>query len=450
MICIWSTSVSLTWGVVSLRSIILNMHTWASRVLKPKIQACIHQVSRYLQAATPCSSQLASVVRFDKQLQAPRFGDHAATKADSAKNAQKNLANVDNLIKNLEHTSLTDTCELREGDNQHSSSAANPKKSANLFGVSSGFGSAANPEKNANLFGGSFGFGSAANPEKSTVPFGGSFGFGSAANPEKNANLFAGSFGFGSAANPGKNANLFGIQSTYQSDSRSRLRLVLYNLNRLFGRTNGTADVPFSAFVEKEGGLLTQHYQTITFKSPYQDYSLEELRLADYEVGRRYDETRGVEGGEDQRIHSVDSRSEDDPDSDLGRDASNCSDLEDFLRFDYESANDGSFELRGSVQDNAFEPEACDGDKSFSSEDYWDRRARTSAIRALQSRPLSGERRVDELTLMSITRGLDTRGRRQAQKLADGFRNPDGTCSIPLQLVLRLLSDFLEEDDCIL
>lgn len=41
MVCIWSTSVRLTWGVAALRAIIMNMHTWASRLLKPKLQSAI-------------------------------------------------------------------------------------------------------------------------------------------------------------------------------------------------------------------------------------------------------------------------------------------------------------------------------------------------------------------------------------------------------------------------
>jgi hypothetical protein len=46
MTCIWSTSVRLTWGVATLRAIIMNMHTWASRLLKPKIQASVLAVVR--------------------------------------------------------------------------------------------------------------------------------------------------------------------------------------------------------------------------------------------------------------------------------------------------------------------------------------------------------------------------------------------------------------------
>jgi nuclear pore complex protein Nup98-Nup96 len=61
---------------------------------------------------------------------------------------------------------------------------------------------------------------------------------------------------------------------------------------------NGTANVPFSAFSEKDGASsnATQQYQTITFQQPYQNYSLEELRVADYNQGRRYGNQNGQAG----------------------------------------------------------------------------------------------------------------------------------------------------------
>lgn len=61
MVCIWTTSVLLTWGVASLRAIIMNMHTWASRLLKPKLQACVYGVSEGLQKTDQNSSQTSSV-----------------------------------------------------------------------------------------------------------------------------------------------------------------------------------------------------------------------------------------------------------------------------------------------------------------------------------------------------------------------------------------------------
>ena len=52
MVCIWSTSVLLTWGVASLRAIILNMNMWASRLLKPKLQVRVYNASQNLQAGS--------------------------------------------------------------------------------------------------------------------------------------------------------------------------------------------------------------------------------------------------------------------------------------------------------------------------------------------------------------------------------------------------------------
>ena len=62
--------------------------------------------------------------------------------------------------------------------------------------------------------------------------------------------------------------------------------------------SNGTADVPFNPHVEKEsaqGGNSTtsNYFQTITMQQPYQKYSQEELRLADYDKGRRYGNAGG-------------------------------------------------------------------------------------------------------------------------------------------------------------
>ncbi|KAF1946052.1 hypothetical protein EJ02DRAFT_336826 [Clathrospora elynae] len=61
---------------------------------------------------------------------------------------------------------------------------------------------------------------------------------------------------------------------------------------------NGTANTPFHAFLEKDGaqGNAQSQYQTITFQQPYTNYSLEELRVADYNQGRRYGNQNGQAG----------------------------------------------------------------------------------------------------------------------------------------------------------
>ncbi|KAF2032460.1 hypothetical protein EK21DRAFT_87062 [Setomelanomma holmii] len=54
---------------------------------------------------------------------------------------------------------------------------------------------------------------------------------------------------------------------------------------------NGTAQTPFSETEERGNGLFCEwidKFQTICFQTPYQNESLEELRLADYTQGRRF------------------------------------------------------------------------------------------------------------------------------------------------------------------
>ena len=57
--------------------------------------------------------------------------------------------------------------------------------------------------------------------------------------------------------------------------------------------SNGTAGVPFAAAVDTESNSL----QSISFMQPYQRYSFEELRQADYNAGRRYGSGAGQAGG---------------------------------------------------------------------------------------------------------------------------------------------------------
>ncbi|MCJ1284392.1 Nuclear pore complex protein Nup98-Nup96 [Xylographa opegraphella] len=58
----------------------------------------------------------------------------------------------------------------------------------------------------------------------------------------------------------------------------------------------GTGGTPFTPVIEKDGNTSTVHFQTITFMQPYMKFSLEELRLADYNQGRRYGNSNGQAG----------------------------------------------------------------------------------------------------------------------------------------------------------
>ena len=69
-----------------------------------------------------------------------------------------------------------------------------------------------------------------------------------------------------------------------------------------FGATSqpqnqGTASTPFTAHTEKDQtNNQNVHYQGITFLQPYQNFSFEELRMADYAQGRRWGNQNGQAG----------------------------------------------------------------------------------------------------------------------------------------------------------
>ena len=62
--------------------------------------------------------------------------------------------------------------------------------------------------------------------------------------------------------------------------------------------SNGTLDVPFAPVTETEGPGNNQKiaFQSINFMQPYQKYSFEELRVADYNAGRQYGNGSGQAG----------------------------------------------------------------------------------------------------------------------------------------------------------
>jgi nuclear pore complex protein Nup98-Nup96 len=65
------------------------------------------------------------------------------------------------------------------------------------------------------------------------------------------------------------------------------------------GECQGTGSVPFQPFVEKEPNSTTNQqnsFQSISFMQPYQKFSPEELRLADYAAGRKNGNASGQAG----------------------------------------------------------------------------------------------------------------------------------------------------------
>ncbi|KIV80411.1 hypothetical protein PV11_07911 [Exophiala sideris] len=61
--------------------------------------------------------------------------------------------------------------------------------------------------------------------------------------------------------------------------------------------SDGTASTPFTPTLEKDASGQSNNYQSINFMAPYQKYSFEELRIADYNAGRRFGNNTGTAGG---------------------------------------------------------------------------------------------------------------------------------------------------------
>ena len=69
----------------------------------------------------------------------------------------------------------------------------------------------------------------------------------------------------------------------------------------------GTTDTPFRVHIEEDTMGVEQHYQSVTFRSPYVDHSFKELNTADYDRGRRFCSP----SDHSNRIHTLDGNSAD-------------------------------------------------------------------------------------------------------------------------------------------
>lgn len=148
-------------------------------------------------------------------------------------------------------------------------------------GAFGGFGANSNTNSNTSAPGG---FGSSTNT-------GGGM-FGSQNKPAFGAGASTGGSLFGGGATSGG----FGTSSTggFGNTSGSTFGAQPAQAQT---QNQGTAATPFSAYTEKDTGTNTNsHYQSITFQQPYQNFSFEELRAADYNAGRRYGNSNGQAG----------------------------------------------------------------------------------------------------------------------------------------------------------
>ena len=167
-----------------------------------------------------------------------------------------------------------------------------PSCTGNAFGAKpagfGGFGSTPTTSAGTSLFGstpapstGGFGFGgTSTQPSAFGTPSGGGGLFG-----QKTA-------GFGATpSNPfgGSTSNTLGFgQNTGSSGFTAAPAASALGQT---GECQGTGNVPFQATIEKEPNSNPNQqnaFQSITFQQPYQKFSPEELRLADYAQGRKH------------------------------------------------------------------------------------------------------------------------------------------------------------------
>ncbi|KAL8709554.1 MAG: hypothetical protein Q9225_007432, partial [Loekoesia sp. 1 TL-2023] len=137
-----------------------------------------------------------------------------------------------------------------------------------------------------------------------TATAGTSTGFGGFGN--NNANTGGGLFGGNKPAfgtQQGTSGSLFGGGSNAFGSSNNQTTTGFSGAppSSALGVNNaecqGTGSTPFQITVEKESpSNQTNHFQSITFMQPYKNFSFEELRLADYNQGRRYGNGSGQAG----------------------------------------------------------------------------------------------------------------------------------------------------------
>ncbi|KAF2434423.1 hypothetical protein EJ08DRAFT_646401 [Tothia fuscella] len=178
------------------------------------------------------------------------------------------------------------------GTNATSSPFGQNKTGFGATATSSGGGlfGAAPATSNNNAFGG-FGGGAATSGfGGSTLNTGGGlFGqskpaFGASTTGATGGGIFGGGgTGFGSGATGSTPAFGSGASTTFGNTLQ---------------QNSGTLNPPFSEFVEKDPAATntSNRYQTISTMQPYQGYSLEELRLADYSQGRKQGNANGQAG----------------------------------------------------------------------------------------------------------------------------------------------------------
>ncbi|KAK0641102.1 nuclear protein 96-domain-containing protein [Cercophora newfieldiana] len=138
-------------------------------------------------------------------------------------------------------------------------------------------------------FGAGGGFGSAATT--STTPFGGTGSSLFGANKPATTGFGTGSTGFGAGATTG--GSIFGGGTTTSTGFGATANP---GIGTNIGDPPGTAVVAFTPTVEKEANNSSQSnsFQNILFMEPYKKWSADELRLTDYNQGRKLGSAGGT------------------------------------------------------------------------------------------------------------------------------------------------------------
>jgi hypothetical protein len=137
-----------------------------------------------------------------------------------------------------------------------------------------------------------------------------------------------------------------------------------------------------------------------------------------------------------------------------GSDNNECehSDADDYSCLDTTSDHEEQSKTSQDSADDASDSDDDSDDDASRSIDYSKQEGTTKKhylrrmVDALRSSHLSGERLMCWSTLEVIANALSAKYQGQARRLADAFRNPDGTCSVPLWKVLKLLERSLEDE----
>jgi hypothetical protein len=213
----------------------------------------------------------------------------------------------------------------------------------------------------------------------------------------------------------------------------------------------GTAGTSFSAYQQSDGSWGSESLQTITCQSPYRNYSLEELRMADYDRGIRYrlpsDDSSKTQGHhtDDDSDNNSDGASNNNPpnddiDNDYDGECNHDSDVESDNDFDDE-CNDSHDDSHDESNDDSHDDSDDDSNDDINSGYSSDISSGRSTHGALT---IQGLRLIDSPSVKKMISDLKVWQQRRILKRLAFFVNPD---SVPLRVVISEINMFLEPAD---